>query len=109
MRSNVLATRIANEIANLIRMGQIEPGSHLSTQKLADQFDVSRSPVREALQILAEQGLVELHSNRGFFVRTGSGPHVTPSGDTPLMEASPEYQRLADDWLRDQIPAEVTE
>jgi DNA-binding GntR family transcriptional regulator len=109
MRTNVLATRIANEIANLIRMGQIEPGSHLSTQKLADQFDVSRSPVREALQILAEQGLVELHSNRGFFVRTGSGPHVAPSGDTPLMEASPEYQRLADDWLRDQIPAEVTE
>ncbi|PVE24189.1 GntR family transcriptional regulator [Microvirga sp. KLBC 81] len=109
MRSNVLAARIANEIANLIRIGQIEPGSHLSTQKLADQFDVSRSPVREALQILAEQGLVELHSNRGFFVCAASGQPAAQSGDTPLMEASPEYQRLADDWLRDRIPSEVTE
>jgi DNA-binding GntR family transcriptional regulator len=109
MRSSALAYRLANEIAGLIRIGQIAPGDHLSTQKLADQFGVSRSPVREALQVLAEQGLLELRSNRGFFACTPSRKKAAYPDDTQLLEASPEYQRLADDWLRDRIPGEVTE
>ena len=70
MRASALTNRIANEITGQIRLGQIAPGEHLSTQRFADQFGVSRSPVREALQALAEQGVVELRSNRGFFART---------------------------------------
>jgi DNA-binding GntR family transcriptional regulator len=109
MRSSVLPSRIANEIATLIRVGQLAPGTHLSAQKLADQFDVSRSPVREALQTLADQGVVELRSNRGFFVRQIEDGSSEPQDDAQLLEVSPEYQRLADDWLSDRIPAEVTE
>jgi DNA-binding GntR family transcriptional regulator len=112
MRSRALTTRIANEITGLIRMGQIQPGEHLSTQKLADQFGVSRSPVREAMSSLAEQGVLELRSNRGFFACEPTSKKTTseaPQDNTHLLEASPEYQRLADDWLRDRIPAEVTE
>ena len=78
MRSNALANRIAGEITGLMQVGQIAPGDHLNTQKLADQFGVSRSPVREALQILGDQGFVELRSNRGFFARA-----VPPRKSTP--------------------------
>jgi DNA-binding GntR family transcriptional regulator len=109
MRSSALASRIANEIAGLIRVGRISSGDHLSTQKLGDQFGVSRSPVREALQMLAEQGVLELKSNRGFFVRPLPRARRTVPENMQLLEASPEYQRLADDWLRDRIPEEVTE
>jgi DNA-binding GntR family transcriptional regulator len=109
MRSSALANRIAGEITGLMQVGQIAPGDHLNTQKLADQFGVSRSPVREALQILGAQGLVELRSNRGFFARAVQARKAAPRGLPEIHEISPEYQRLADDWLRDRIPAEVTE
>jgi DNA-binding GntR family transcriptional regulator len=109
MSSSALANRIANEITGQIRVGQIAPGEHLSTQRFADQFGVSRSPVREALQALAEQGVVELRSNRGYFARTLPAKKTASQADAELLETSPEYQQLADDWLRDRIPAEVTE
>lgn len=109
MKSNALAARIAGEISGLIRVGQIEPGTHLSAQKLADQFGVSRSPVREALQLLSEQGVLELRTNRGFFALGLSNGAADPDDNTPALEESPEYRQLADDWLQDRVPAEVTE
>lgn len=109
MPSSALTNRLAHEIAVLIRIGQIAPGDHLSTQKLADQFGVSRSPVREALRALTEQGFLELKANRGFFACALPRKKAVQTDNAPLLEVSPEYQRLADDWLRDRIPAEVTE
>jgi DNA-binding GntR family transcriptional regulator len=66
--SNALPNRIASEIRALISTGEIGSNAHLSTQKLADRFEVSRSPVREALQILAGHGLVERLPRRGMVV-----------------------------------------
>jgi len=93
----------------LIRSGRIPVGDHLSTQKLADQFGVSRSPVREAMQVLADQQVLEQHANRGFFVRPL--PEIPGRADdlVELPDEADEYQRLADDWLVDRIPGEVTE
>ncbi|MFE0757001.1 GntR family transcriptional regulator [Inquilinus sp. NPDC058860] len=109
MPSSPLALRIAGEIRELIRSGRISVGDHLSTQRLADQFGVSRSPVREAMQVLADQLVLEQQTNRGFFVR----PLPDASGETDdrveLPDEADEYQRLADDWLADRIQAEVTE
>lgn len=111
MPASPLALRIANEISGAIQSGRILPGSHLSTQKLADEFDVSRSPVREAMQILAESGVLEQRLNRGFFALEPVEPSPSrPTADQALPFEEPnDYQKLAEDWLSDQIPAEVTE
>jgi DNA-binding GntR family transcriptional regulator len=109
MPASPLALRIASDIRELIRSGRIPVGDHLSTQKLADQFGVSRSPVREAMQVLADQQVLEQHANRGFFVLPL--PETSGRADdlVELPDAADEYQRLADDWLADRIPGEVTE
>jgi len=111
MRTSSLALRIANEIAEAINAGRIPSGGHLSAQLLADQFEVSRSPIREAMQILADRGLVEQRHNRGFFARPLSADAVQAQADdnAKLFEEPNAYQQIGEDWLTDRIPAEVTE
>ncbi|HZP78288.1 MAG TPA: GntR family transcriptional regulator [Pseudolabrys sp.] len=106
-----LVAGLANEIQEMIRSGGIAVGSHLSAQKLADQFDVSRSPVRQAMELLAKKGVLELRENRGFFARTLSArarKNGAPAS-APLLQESKAYQKLADEWLDDRVPSEVTE
>ena len=102
--------RIADEIRELIRSGRVPVGSHLGTQQLADQFGVSRSPVREALQLLADQKVLHRHANRGFFVRSvRTSPLKSAGGNAELPERSSAYRKFADDWLDNRIADEVTE
>lgn len=44
------------------------PGTAISEQQVADRLGISRIPVREALQALARDGLVEIYPSRGTFV-----------------------------------------
>jgi DNA-binding GntR family transcriptional regulator len=63
-------TTLAEEIESLILSGELAPGSRLDEQSLAQRFEVSRTPVREALRRLANTGLIDLKPNRGAFVAT---------------------------------------
>lgn len=60
-----LAGRVATELHRLILRGVFPAGSHLRIQELAERFDTSAMPVREALQKLATIGLVDLVPHRG--------------------------------------------
>ena len=57
------AARLASQLRTDILQGDIAPGSRLSQQSIAERFGVSRIPVRDALQVLAGQGLVHHTSN----------------------------------------------
>jgi len=57
------AGRVASQLRSEILHGDIAPGRRLSQQRLAERFGVSRIPVRDALQILAGEGLVNPASN----------------------------------------------
>lgn len=48
--------------------GTLKPGEHLREQELAEVLGVSRTPIREALLLLEESGLVETQPNRGTHV-----------------------------------------
>lgn len=52
--------KVANALREQILQGHIQHGELLSENKLASEFDVSRTPVREALRLLMEEGLVEM-------------------------------------------------
>src|SRR5579883_1117401 len=56
---------IAAELRTELMAGRFRPGAELSQVTLADRFGVSRIPVRDALRILAGEGLVEMEPNRG--------------------------------------------
>lgn len=63
-----LADVIRRTLADEILAGTIPAGSRLDETSLANRFDVSRTPVREALKQLIASGLVEHHHRRGVFV-----------------------------------------
>jgi len=63
------AERIREALEQSILLGEREPGSRLDETRLAERFAVSRTPVREALRLLAASGLVEHRPHRGVFVR----------------------------------------
>ncbi|MGA0121514.1 MAG: GntR family transcriptional regulator [Gaiellales bacterium] len=51
-----------------IRSGELPPGTRLRQERLAEELGISRTPLREALRLLAADGLVELQVNRGAVV-----------------------------------------
>jgi DNA-binding GntR family transcriptional regulator len=63
------ADDIALALEEAIVTGEIPPGSVLRQEHLSEQFQVSRTPVREALRRLAALGLVTFEPNRGVRVR----------------------------------------
>ena len=56
---------IAAELRSELMTGTLAPGAELSQVVLAARFGVSRIPIRDALRILAGEGLVEIETNRG--------------------------------------------
>jgi DNA-binding GntR family transcriptional regulator len=64
------ADDIALVIEEAIVSGELEPGTVLRQEQLSEQFNVSRTPVREALRRLAALGLVSFEPNRGVRVRS---------------------------------------
>src|SRR5207247_5010792 len=64
------ADDIARVVEESIVSGELEPGTVLRQEQLSEQFNVSRTPIREALRRLAALGLVSFVPNRGVRVRT---------------------------------------
>ncbi|MEX3790942.1 GntR family transcriptional regulator [Paraburkholderia sp. BR14374] len=60
--------QVAAETRKLINRGVLAPGFQLRQSDLAERFGISRVPVREALKLLAAEGIIEHDPNRGFFV-----------------------------------------
>jgi DNA-binding GntR family transcriptional regulator len=68
MRSSGLVERIRDELHRAIVSGRLAPGSTLTESVIATEMEVSRAPVREALRLLEESGLVDKTPNRPYRV-----------------------------------------
>jgi DNA-binding GntR family transcriptional regulator len=60
-----LPEQLAEKLVEQIIRGQHVPGQRLHEMRLAEHFEVSRGPVREALRLLEREGLVVMLSHRG--------------------------------------------
>lgn len=109
MRASSLPERIASEIAKRIFGGELRPNAHLRAEQLSQAFDVSRSPIRQALRLLEKRGIVERKVNRGFFVREGIEPPSRQAAVHNEVDEADVHYRIAHDWLNDRIPSELTE
>lgn len=109
MRTSDLAQRISKRLLQDIASGAIAVGQHLGAQQLADRYGVSRTPVREAMNILEVGGFLTREENRGFFVADVEPAAMNEALDSQPESGDDEYQKLADDWLMNRLPEEVTE
>ncbi|MCB1512528.1 MAG: GntR family transcriptional regulator, partial [Hyphomicrobiaceae bacterium] len=60
-----LSAQLSATLRQMILAGDLEPGERLQEADLSARFGVSRTPLREALKVLAAEGLVTLLPNRG--------------------------------------------
>ncbi|SDJ11534.1 GntR family transcriptional regulator [Aliiruegeria lutimaris] len=67
-RPNTLVHAVTERLREAIVTAELKLGETLSEEKLATAFGVSRTPVREALNLLQLQGLIEIAPQRGSFV-----------------------------------------
>ena len=60
-----LHEQVAHRLRQMLVENRIAPGAKLNERELSDELNVSRTPLREAIKMLAAEGLVELLPNRG--------------------------------------------
>jgi DNA-binding GntR family transcriptional regulator len=68
LRPRMLYEALADAIRERIFRHELAPGEPLDEFSLAKTYVVSRTPIREALKVLASEGIVELQARRGCFV-----------------------------------------
>ena len=67
-KSGAASQRIADELSQRILDGDLAPGTRIRQEQIAEEFGVSRLPIREALRILESHGLVTLVASSGAWV-----------------------------------------
>jgi len=67
-KKNTMASQLADRLREAIVSGSLSPGSKINLDRARAIFDVSLSPLREALARLIADGLVEFEDNRGYWV-----------------------------------------
>ena len=63
-----LYEEVAEQLRQRIFRRELEPGSWIDEMKIAEEFGISRTPLREALKVLAAEGLVTMKVRRGAYV-----------------------------------------
>lgn len=106
-RKGGVAERLAARIRDEILTGSLQPHAHLTAQRLADRFGVSRSPVSEALKMLANDGVLNHEANRGYFVSSDQ-PEAVENVQPPRSATEVAYFALAEDRLELRVPDVVT-
>ncbi|PZQ48218.1 MAG: GntR family transcriptional regulator [Rhodovulum sulfidophilum] len=66
---NALFTQVYEAIKRGILSGRFKAGDRLLEERLAEEFGVSRNPIREAFRLLTAEGLVEVINRRGVYIR----------------------------------------
>ncbi len=99
---------LATAIQTRIVTGEIPPGARLRQEQLAAEYELSRTPIREALRKLQAEGTVELVPNQGAVVR---GPTVRDVREGYEVRAELEGMAaaLAAEWITDEHLRELRE
>lgn len=92
-------TDLARQIIETLRVAEVSPGTRLVEQRLADRFGVSRTPIRAALRLLTERGILAHVPHQGYSL---AQPLDADPADAPELPAS-EEDRLFRAILRDRF------
>ena len=99
---------VAERLRQQIFARQLEPGSWIDELKLCAEYGISRTPMREALKVLAVEGLVTMKVRRGAYVTEMSGEDVAQVYHLLALlesDAAAEVARRATDAQRTELAA----
>jgi DNA-binding GntR family transcriptional regulator len=103
-----LAEKAYVAIRRLIVTLELGPGSVINERELVEQLRIGRTPVREALRRLAQEGLVEVYPRRGMFVTDVDVRKLALVSEVRAA-LEPEAARLAAERATDAERAELRE
>ena len=72
-----LYEQVAEQLRQRIFQHELEPGSWIDELKIAEEYGISRTPLREALKVLAAEGLITMKLRRGAYVTEVSPKDVS--------------------------------
>jgi DNA-binding GntR family transcriptional regulator len=95
-----LVDRIVERIHAKVALGELRPGDQLRQEYLAEEFNVSRTPIREALRLLESQGIITQEHRHSAVIR---GPSTREVRETYQVRAELEglAAELAAQWISD--------
>jgi len=93
-------------LRTLIDQGDLLPGAHVPERMLCERFNVSRTPLRECLKVLAAEGLVQLLPNRGARIATLGDEHLVHLFEV-IATLEAEGGRLACERITPDALAEI--
>ncbi|GIP36062.1 GntR family transcriptional regulator [Paenibacillus sp. J2TS4] len=103
IETSLLAKQVYNVIRGKIIGGKYSPGEKLDIHKLADEFGVSRSPVKDAINQLVHEGLIEIIPRKGTYVTQLNFTDFIELHDARLMIEMWAAQRVIKTISDDQI------
>ena len=65
-----LSDHVVTLIRKMILNGTLQPGEKINQAQLADKLQISRGPIREALRLLQNEGLIKYELNKGTYITT---------------------------------------
>ncbi|MDR3095975.1 MAG: GntR family transcriptional regulator [Paraburkholderia sp.] len=96
---------VVSNLRNFIVEGVLKPGTKLNERELCETLGISRTPLREALKVLAAEGLIDISPNRGATVASLSAAEIR---DT--FELMSGLEALSGELACERItPVELTE
>ncbi len=107
--ANYLPLEIAGQIVALLRETNAQPGYRLTERTLAKEFDVSRSPVRAALNFLADEGVIETREGGGRFLIMRPNELAEYEIEAPANPLSELYHNLITEQISGTLPEHFTE
>lgn len=103
-----LAAGLGSRLRQQILTGVLAPGSIVVEPRLAEDFAVSKTPVREALQLLASEGLLTVLPKKGYLIRTLGLNDVQETLDLRML-LEPHAAKCAAGFLDDLLVAGLRE
>ncbi len=103
-KNQAIGITLFEKLQRDILLGKLKTGNKLTEQEICDKYNVSRTPVRDAIKKLADDGLVDLIPNRGAFVRGFSEQDFF---DMQILRTL--YEKKAVEWAVARISAEELE
>lgn len=101
-----LTDRLVTQIRTAILTGEFAPGSIVVEPRLAEEFSVSKTPVREALRLLSSEGLLTVLPKKGYLVRTMGLNDVQETLDMRML-LEPHAAAAAAGFLDPRLVAEL--